>query len=205
MSVLGLIVKENRKSLQHPAAASHSQAKNINTTPFCEHDLSCWPNLLQSVLGHVFGSLYFKRKQTTFPLPEICYCWCCRHEESIVRTAFAQHLAVAQKKTSVSTGPRTFWSQRCDAGKTNIAALISRQFMLLIRLKNVGFELCPVSRPSKRTFQHKRAGDLNACPCFTFYFCVALSASLALCISGTCSHLFTLSFHSLLILCILDG
>lgn len=89
MSVLGLIVKENRKSLQPPAAASHSQAKNINTTPFCEHDLSCWPNLLQSVLGHVFRSLYFKRKQTTFPLPEIYYRWCCRREESIVRTAFA--------------------------------------------------------------------------------------------------------------------
>lgn len=68
MSVLGPIVKENRKSLQPPAAASHSRAKNINATPFCEHDLSCWPNLLQSVLGHVFGSLYFKRKQTTFPL-----------------------------------------------------------------------------------------------------------------------------------------
>lgn len=88
MSVLGLIVKENRKSLQPPAAASHSQAKNINTTPFCEHHLSCWPNLLQSVLGHVFGSLYFKRIQTTFPLPEIYYCWCCRREESVVRTAF---------------------------------------------------------------------------------------------------------------------
>lgn len=112
-------------------------------------------------------------------------------------------LAAAQNKTTqrVSARPRNFWSQCCDAGKTNIAALISRQFMLLIRLKNVGFELSYVSRASKRTFQHKRAGVLNACPCFTFYFCIALSASLALCISGTCSHLFTLSFYSLFTSC----
>lgn len=87
--------------------------------------------------------------------------------------------------------------------KQNIAALISRQFMLLVRLKNVGFELCHVSRGCKRTFQHERAGDLNACPCFTF--CLAVSASLALCISGTCSHLFTLSFHSLFTLSTLEG
>lgn len=119
MSVLEQIVKENRKSLQPPAAASHFQAKNINTTPFCKQDLSCWPNLLQSVLEHVFGSLYFKRKQTTFPLPEIYYCWCCRHEESIVRRAFASHLAAAQNKTTrrLSVGPRNFWSQCCNAGK----------------------------------------------------------------------------------------
>lgn len=77
--------------------------------------------------------------------------------------------------------------------------------MLLIRLKNVGFEHSRVSRASKRTFQHKRAVGLNACPCFTFYFCIALSGSLALGISGTCSHLFTLSFHSLFILSILEG
>lgn len=77
--------------------------------------------------------------------------------------------------------------------------------MLLIRLKNVGFELGHVSRASKRTFQHKRAGHPNACPCFTFYFCIALATSLALCISGTCSHLFTLSFHSLFILSVLEG
>lgn len=77
--------------------------------------------------------------------------------------------------------------------------------MLLIRLKNVGFELSHVSRGSKRTLQHERAGDLNACPCFAFYLCIALSASLALCISGTCSHLLTLSFHSLFILSILEG
>lgn len=88
------------------------------------------------------------------------------------------------------------------AMQANIAVLISRQFMLLIRLKNVDFELSRVLRASKRTFQHKRTGGLNAFPCFTFYICIALSASLALCISGTCSHLFT-SFHSLFILSIL--